>query len=293
MLRCRLYGALGAVLVAFALALPAEAQIQASERGSISQTVDGTVITVDFSRPQLRGRDGPFGTVVHWDEMWTPGANWATTFEFSKDVKLNGHEVPAGTYSVWMQPREEEWTVHLNQAPRLFHTQMPAVEDHFLSFKVTPEQAEPVEVLTFSFPDVRKNGATLELAWGTTAVALDIAVQAAYEIVALTDERVAPYLGEYTLRMYGEEGAPPAVMDVEVLHAEDGSLRGSINGGVFEMTFLPTDHEHTFLPALMQDGEISTVEVVAPAVFDVRAGEAVGFKLTGELGDWMVAERKN
>ena len=40
--------------------------------------VNGTTITLDFSRPVARGRDSLFGGVVHWGELWTPGANWAT-----------------------------------------------------------------------------------------------------------------------------------------------------------------------------------------------------------------------
>src|SRR5512138_77827 len=58
------------------------AQVRASERGSVSQTVDGTVIEVDYGRPRLKGRI-PFGGIVHWGEVWTPGANSATTLRVS------------------------------------------------------------------------------------------------------------------------------------------------------------------------------------------------------------------
>ncbi len=60
----------------------ASAQIRASELQTIAQVVDGTRITVEYSRPRLRGRTAIFGTkAVKWDEVWTPGANWATTLE--------------------------------------------------------------------------------------------------------------------------------------------------------------------------------------------------------------------
>lgn len=70
------------------------AQIRGSELGVIAQTIDGTTISVEYSRPQARGRDPVFGGIVHWGELWTPGANWATTVEVSKDVRLNGHDLP-------------------------------------------------------------------------------------------------------------------------------------------------------------------------------------------------------
>ena len=55
------------LVLAIAVAVPsyAGAQIRSSERGMASQTVDGTVITVDYARPQARGRRVIFG-VVYW-----------------------------------------------------------------------------------------------------------------------------------------------------------------------------------------------------------------------------------
>ena len=59
--------------------------------------IDGTKITMEYSRPRARGRNPLFGTrAVRWDEVWTPGANWATTFETTKDMTLNGRRVPKG-----------------------------------------------------------------------------------------------------------------------------------------------------------------------------------------------------
>ena len=83
-------------LVVLPLALPASAQIRRSERGSVSQTVDGTTITVEYSRPQVRGRDSLFGSVVPWGKVWT-GANWATTFTANRPVTVAGHPVTPGT----------------------------------------------------------------------------------------------------------------------------------------------------------------------------------------------------
>ena len=82
--------------LAFSMALlgaspsAAAAQIRASEIGTMSQIIDGTKITMEYSRPRARGRDQLFGHVVHWNEVWTPGANWATTFETNKNITLNG-----------------------------------------------------------------------------------------------------------------------------------------------------------------------------------------------------------
>ncbi len=94
---------LAIAVVTCGVAPAAQAQVRTSERATVSQTIDGTVIEIDYARPRLRGRTS-FGGVVHWGEMWTPGANWATTLRVSRDVRLDGHLVPAGEYSVWFVP---------------------------------------------------------------------------------------------------------------------------------------------------------------------------------------------
>jgi hypothetical protein len=73
-----------------------------SEHAVVAQTVAGTTITVEYYRPQARGRDSLLGKVVKWGGRWTPGANWATTIEVDRDVRLNGEGLfpvvrPAGT----------------------------------------------------------------------------------------------------------------------------------------------------------------------------------------------------
>lgn len=50
--------------------VPVSAQIRASERAMVSQTIDGTVVAVDYARPRARGRADLFGGVVKWGEVW-------------------------------------------------------------------------------------------------------------------------------------------------------------------------------------------------------------------------------
>jgi hypothetical protein len=156
------------------LAARGEAQVRASERGTVSQTVDGTVVTVDYSRAQVRGREDIFGQVVRAGDVWTPGANWATTLEVSKPVTIEGHDLAAGKYSMWMVTGPDVWTVHLHRNARIFHTQPPKVSDMLLSFPVTPSRVEPTEVMTFDFPRVAADSTTLRFRWATTAVEMGI-----------------------------------------------------------------------------------------------------------------------
>jgi hypothetical protein len=276
----------------------AEGQIRASERSTVSQTIDGTVITVDYARPQLRGRTGVFGGTVR-DSVWTPGANWATTFEFSKPVQLNGQDVPAGRYSVWMRPRPGDWAVYLHRNPRLFHTQHPKPDEMFLSLKAQADSgSEPVEVLTFDFPRVSRDGATLRFRWERTVVPLEIKVTASRAAAGLSNEQLAPYLGSYELS-WGD-GAP--TMKAELINA-NGVLKGVFELGQESMVveFIPTETPHRFQPSFTFQGVTDVEEV--PAIFQMEGGRAIGFVILGvpppeapagsEPPVWLRARRKS
>jgi len=142
----------------------------------VSQTIDSCVVTIEYSRPSLRGRT-PFGSVVRWGTKWTPGANWATTFDVTRDVTLDGQPLPKGKYSVWMIPQEtDDWTVIFHKDARRFHTQRSDSAGEQLRLAVHPEQGEEMETLAWYFPSVGGDSATLRMHWGTTMVPLRVRV---------------------------------------------------------------------------------------------------------------------
>ncbi len=231
--------------------------------------------------------------------MWTPGANWGTTLEVDRAIKLNGHDVPAGKYSLWMEPQPGEWTVHLHENPKLYHTQRPEHDEFMLSFAVPSEEGPHVEKLTFYFPDFRRDGTTLRMHWGTTYVPLEIQVESTLRIVRLTEEEMDPYLGRYTLEMYGNPDDPPMQFSVEFV-GENGAIKGSLPGNVgdFQMQLLPRANPHEFLLALLDaDGEVGEVppeDEGGVLTFSVAEGKAVGFTVTGIAGrTWIEASRSN
>jgi hypothetical protein len=137
------------------------AQIRASEMGSVTQTIDGTRITVAGSRPRARDRDRLFGHVVHWGEVWTPGANFATTLETSRAIKLNGHAIPQGKYSMWIVVRQTgDWTMMLDTVVQRYHTNRPDSIKVLVRFPLKVQEAPFTEMLTWSFPGVRADGGT-------------------------------------------------------------------------------------------------------------------------------------
>lgn len=276
---------LNAALLGVALpAQPAEAQIRASERGSVSQTIDGTTLALDYSRPSVRGRT-LFGELVPWEVVWTPGANWATTFEADRSVKLNGVDVPAGRYSVWMIPREGDWTLSLDPDPELFHFQKPDSTSDQIHVAVRPEPRPHREMLTWSFPTVSGDAGVLELHWGTTGVPVRVVVQPTEPVALDADER-AQYVGSYEMAIGPVPGWDPSGR-FEVFE-EDGMLRGRLpfpfhEGDELDFDLIPAGVDR-FSPGLYRDGTLFNVEPSVTFEFDLEEGRAAAVRIRGVEG---------
>jgi hypothetical protein len=150
-------------------------QVQASQSGSVTQTVATTEITVTYDRPVARGRE-LFGGIVAYGEIWNPGANDATKIEISHPITINGESLDAGAYSVWAIPDPEEWAVIFSSAADVYHTPYPGEEHDALRLVVSPASGDHMETLAFYFPAVEKKDTVLRLHWGETVIAFDITV---------------------------------------------------------------------------------------------------------------------
>ncbi len=149
--------------------------VKASQAGSVTQTIADAEIRVVYSRPVARGRE-LFGTLVKWGEIWNPGADQATRIEISRDIRLAGHALSAGSYSVWAIPDPEEWTLILSHAWDVYHIPYPGESDDALRFTVRPRSAPHMETLAFYFPSVDRRNGMLALHWGETLLEIPVEV---------------------------------------------------------------------------------------------------------------------
>jgi hypothetical protein len=145
-----------------------------SQRGTVSQRINDTTLTLDYSRPVARGRE-LFGRLVPYGRIWCPGADDATTIEVTSDVTMNGQPLPKGKYSIWAEPHAEEWVVLFNRSHAVWHTRYPAGQDA-LRIDVTPRTGSHMETLAFYFPVVDGKKGELVLHWGTVVVPIAIEV---------------------------------------------------------------------------------------------------------------------
>lgn len=175
-MRDRAFRVLPLLMLALTSTAAGQEGIPFSQHGTVSQRVGYTDISISYSRPVAHGRT-LFGGVVHWGRIWTPGADSTTRITFSRDVQVDGHALPAGTYSLWMQPEPQgPWTVIFSRAIHILHIPYPGPAQDVLRLTAQPEQGSPMEVLAFYFPVVTPDSAVLRMHWGTTIIPLTIRV---------------------------------------------------------------------------------------------------------------------
>ncbi len=140
-----------------------------SQRKSPPMTAEGQVgdaqVTITYGAPSVRGRT-IYGDLVPYNQIWRTGANEATTISLSDDVMVEGQMLPAGTYSVFTIPGEEEWTIIFNEEAEQWGAYDYDESKDALRVQVTPNMLEEsAEVLAFALEDGQ-----MVLRWDNTEV---------------------------------------------------------------------------------------------------------------------------
>lgn len=98
----------------------------AEKPGAEPRYKDGKWITVTYSRPILRGRQGIFGSGAEYGKkvnsgspVWRAGANQTTRFKTEAPLVIGGKTVPAGEYSLFIELKEGAWNFILSTQPHL------------------------------------------------------------------------------------------------------------------------------------------------------------------------------
>ncbi|MGA9779959.1 MAG: DUF2911 domain-containing protein [Verrucomicrobiia bacterium] len=164
----------------------------ASPACTLKQRVGLTDIEVDYSRPGVKNRT-IFGGIVPYGQVWRTGANQATRLTFSTPVKLEGHEIPAGTYALFTIPGENEWTIVINKDANQWGAFQYNEKDDVVRFKVTPVTLMDtrIETFTIEFNHIRDESAVLNLVWDNTVAPIRLEVEVASKLVPQIEAAMA------------------------------------------------------------------------------------------------------
>lgn len=156
----------------------------------MSQVIGLTKVTIDYHRPAVRGRR-IWGDLVPYDQVWRLGANEATTISFSDPVKVDGYDVPAGTYALFAIPRADMWTLILSKQARQFGAWAYDPKDDLLRWDVRPKQVGSNEWLTFEVYPASASTAYVDLYWEHTRVSFLVETDLETQVQARLDKALA------------------------------------------------------------------------------------------------------
>lgn len=143
----------------------------------VSSRYKDSYIKITYSQPHKRGR-AIFGSLVPYGQVWRTGANESTEMTISRDVKINGLDLKAGTYSLFTIPEKDHWTIIINADLGLWgaYNYNPAMD--VLRFDVPVIAVHDFVYEAFSIlVDPRNSRADLILAWDKTKVIIPVQFQ--------------------------------------------------------------------------------------------------------------------
>lgn len=150
-------------------------KVRISPKAAVIQTVGFTEVRIDYNRPGVKGRE-IWGGLVPFDLVWRAGANEATKFTFSTDVKINGKTLKAGSYSFFVVPTKDKWTLIFNKVADQWGAFEYNEAEDALRFDVTPDEGSMQEWLAYTITKTSINSAVIKLEWEKLNVPFTIEV---------------------------------------------------------------------------------------------------------------------
>lgn len=161
-----------------------------SVSGMVAERIGITDVTIKYGRPAVNGRDGKiWGDLVYTgfknqgfgsgnDAPWRAGANENTTIEFSTDVQIEGRNLPAGKYALFMAYDPANTTVIFSKNTTSWGSYFYTDKEDALRVNVKPApQKESRQRLTYEFGSETDSSAVVSLVWEKMAIPFTISTQ--------------------------------------------------------------------------------------------------------------------
>jgi len=144
----------------------------ASPPAKESITISGKTISIDYSSPRVKGREGKIftkdGLISHDPHfpVWRGGANDATTLKTDAALTIGDLKVPAGTYTLFVDiSYPTEWVFIVSKAVREWGLEYDSTKDLGRVKMQMSKPAKLVENLKYTLKATGGNKGTLNLTW--------------------------------------------------------------------------------------------------------------------------------
>ncbi len=159
-------------VIAFSVSTTAQIETpQPSPFSKVTQKVGLTEVTLEYSRPGMRGRT-IFGDLVPYEKTWRTGANANTKITFSTDVTLDGKPLKKGTYAIYTIPNKKTWDVIFYAdasnwgTPQKWNDSKVAAQIRTTVFPMPMK----IETFTMTFDDLTNDSAVIGILWENTYI---------------------------------------------------------------------------------------------------------------------------
>lgn len=196
---------LTALAALMAFSINAQIEVPApSPAGSVYSKVGLTDVTIDYSRPKVKGRKifGEGGDFLQpYGQLWRAGANAGSFLTISTDITFAGTPVKAGKYLIFATPGKDEWSVSLYSDLSLGGN----VGGYDKSKEVALAKVKPttlsnsVEALTYNIADLSEDNtsAAIQLSWSNVSVKVPIKVDFDAQVMASIEANTKVNPGNY------------------------------------------------------------------------------------------------
>ncbi len=132
------------------------------------------IVKVYYSRPQVDGRE-IFGSKVPFNRVWRVGANENAELIAYQDITIGGKKLDAGTYSLFVIPTKEEWTIILNSNVDYWGAYSYDEAKDVVRFAVPVKQlSEIVEAFSIQCDETGEGEGVMRMGWEKTMVEIPV-----------------------------------------------------------------------------------------------------------------------
>jgi tetratricopeptide (TPR) repeat protein len=165
-----------------------------NQKASVTQWIGPVSVTITYNSPDVHGPSGEDRTDHIWGELvhygfidqgfgvskaapWRAGSNENTTISFSHDVKINGKDLKAGTYGLFLDvEKDKPWQWIFSKNSTSWGSYSYDAKEDALRAETTPEDAPYKEWLTYGFDDRKPSSTRAYLRWEKKLIPMNIEV---------------------------------------------------------------------------------------------------------------------
>jgi len=203
-----------AFILLFAIVMTATAQMDlppsgGNPRATITEEIGITSITIKYSRPDVNGREGKiWGTLVTYgftsqnlntnknDMPWRAGANETTMITFEHDVKVEGKDIKAGTYGLYMAVYADRATIIFSKQADTWGSFFYEEKNDVLRVDVKSVALDKsVEYLKYEFIEHKEKYCVIAMQWEKLSIPFRVDVDVDNIVLARMRDQVAGQRG--------------------------------------------------------------------------------------------------